>query len=63
MRSFFSVNINHLKRHELELEKYQQEKKGIKKIKALIKVDEDLMSKGGNEILDRQKYNEMFKKY
>jgi len=35
----------------------------MKKIKALIKTDEDLMSKGGNEILDRQKYNEMFKRY
>ena len=63
MKSFFSKNIGHLRKHEIELDKYKAEKKGIGKIKALIKADEDLMSKVGNEILDRFKYNEMFKRH
>jgi hypothetical protein len=56
MKTFFSVNIGYLKKHEIELDQFKVEKKGIGKIKALIKADEDLMSKGGNEILDRFKF-------
>lgn len=46
-----------------ELEKYKYDKKGLKRIKDLIKADEESMLRGANDILEKQKQFEKFKWY